>query len=133
MKYDIVFTNGCFDIIHKGHLKLLEYCKSIGKKVIVGLNSDNSIKILKGKDRPINNEEERKLLLISLKFVDEVIIFDEETPINLINKIKPDVIVKGGDYQQSEVIGNEVAKVIIFNTVDGYSTTRKIQDIITRR
>lgn len=132
MKYKIVFTNGCFDIIHKGHIELLKYCKSIGKKVIVGLNSDKSIKKLKGNDRPINNEEDRKLLLSSLRYVDEVIIFDQETPLDLIKLISPDVIVKGGDYKTEEVIGNNLAKIIIFDTINGYSTTKTIQNIITR-
>ncbi len=119
-----VFTNGCFDIIHRGHLELLKYCRDIGSYVIVGLNSDDSVKRLKGNERPYFNEQDRKFLLESLSCVDEVHIFDEDTPYNLISKLKPDIIVKGGDYVSSEVVGNDISDVIIFNFVDGYSTTK---------
>ena len=124
-----VFTNGCFDIIHHGHLKLLEHCKMLGSTVIVGLNSDASIKKLKGINRPINNERDRKFLLEALVYVDEVHIFDEETPIELIKRVKPDIIVKGGDYTVKEVVGHKLAKVIIFDTIDGYSTTKIAESI----
>ena len=128
----VVFTNGCFDIVHRGHVELLKFCKSLGDTVIVGLNSDKSVKTLKGEDRPINNQEDRKFLLESIKYVDSVIVFEEETPYNLICKIKPDFIVKGGDYKASNVIGFDVAKVVIFDYVSGYSTTKSIQDIANR-
>jgi len=128
----LVFTNGCFDILHRGHVELLRYCKSLGDNVIVGINSDNSIKKLKGSDRPINNQHDRKVLLESLKFVDEVIIFNEDTPINLIKKIEPDIIVKGGDYSHEDIIGNDVCEVRIFDYIDGYSTTKTIQNISNR-
>ena len=128
----IIFTNGCFDIIHRGHLELLRYCKSLGEKVIVGLNSDDSVKKLKGLSRPINSEIDRKFLLESLIYVDEVIIFNQNTPYNLIKKINPDIIVKGGDYKVESVIGNDIAEVRIFKYVKGYSTTKKIQNIINR-
>jgi D-beta-D-heptose 7-phosphate kinase/D-beta-D-heptose 1-phosphate adenosyltransferase len=128
----IVFTNGCFDIVHRGHLELLKYCKSIGGKVIIGLNSDKSIKEIKGKNRPVNNQKDRKFLLESLKYVDKVIIFEEKTPYNLITKIKPDIIVKGGDYDIKSVVGNDIAEVRIFKYVEGYSTTKTIQNIINR-
>jgi rfaE bifunctional protein nucleotidyltransferase chain/domain len=128
----IIFTNGCFDVVHRGHLRLLQYCKSIGNKVVVGINSDASIKKLKGDNRPVNNQEDRKLLLESLVYVDEVIIFNEETPYNLIKCIKPDIIVKGGDYSIEEVVGNDLAKIIIFETIDGYSTTEILQNIANR-
>ena len=128
----IVFTNGCFDIIHRGHLELLRYCKSIGSKVIVGLNSDSSVKSLKGSDRPINNQLDRVFHLESLRYVDRVIMFDEDTPYNLIKKIKPNIIVKGGDYNVGSVVGNDIAEVRIFKYVKGYSTTEKIQDIVNR-
>lgn len=127
----IVFTNGCFDIMHRGHLELLEYCKSLGY-VIVGLNSDESVKILKGANRPINCQEDRKYILESIKFVDEVIIFNENTPINLIKSINPDIIVKGGDYKKKEVVGNDISEVKIFKFVKGYSTTSAIQNISNR-
>ena len=119
-----VFTNGCFDIIHRGHLELLEYCRDIGSYVIVGLNSDDSVKRLKGSERPYFNEQDRKFLLESLSCVDEVHIFDEDTPYNIISKLKPDIIVKGGDYVPSEVVGNDISDVIIFNFINGYSTTK---------
>ena len=128
----VIFTNGCFDIIHRGHIELLEYCKSIGGKLIVGLNSDSSVKRLKGKKRPINSEKDRKYLLESLRFVDEVIIFNEDTPLELIKKISPDIIVKGGDYTVESVVGNNICEARIFKHVKGYSTTTAIQDINNR-
>jgi D-beta-D-heptose 7-phosphate kinase/D-beta-D-heptose 1-phosphate adenosyltransferase len=130
----IVFTNGCFDILHKGHIELLKNCRSLSQdgKVIVGLNSDNSIKRLKGSSRPINNQETRKMILESLRFVDEVILFEEDTPEILLSKIQPDILVKGGDYSTDEIIGKQYAKkVVIFPYVDGISTTKTIQKITT--
>ena len=129
----IVFTNGCFDIIHKGHLELLKYCDSIacpamGGCVVVGLNSDESVRKLKGKDRPINNQEDRKFHLESLKFVYEVKIFEEETPYELIKRIKPNIIVKGGDYKEKDVVGSDLCEVRIFDYVDGYSTTNLLKE-----
>jgi D-beta-D-heptose 7-phosphate kinase/D-beta-D-heptose 1-phosphate adenosyltransferase len=128
----VVFTNGCFDILHRGHLELLKYCKGIGNTVIVGLNSDKSVKRLKGNSRPINNQSDRKYFLESLKFVDKVIVFEEDTPYNLIKNLKPDLIVKGGDYRKEDVVGSDICEVKIFNYVKGYSTTKKIQDITSR-
>jgi D-beta-D-heptose 7-phosphate kinase/D-beta-D-heptose 1-phosphate adenosyltransferase len=128
----IVFTNGCFDILHVGHVKLLQYSKSLGDKLIVGLNSDLSIKKIKGEKRPINNEYDRKILLESLKYVDEVIIFEEDTPIELIKQIKPDIIVKGGDYNPEQVVGKDLCEVVIFNYINGYSTTKTIKNISNR-
>ena len=131
MNNSVVFTNGCFDILHRGHLELLQYCKSLGM-VIVGLNSDASVKRLKGNDRPVNNQDDRKFMLESCKYVDGVLIFDEDTPYNLIKKVRPDIIVKGGDYTPKEVVGNDLAKVLIFNTINGYSTTKTIQRLSNR-
>ena len=127
-----IFTNGCFDILHRGHVELLKYCKSLGH-VIVGLNSDDSVRRLKGEDRPINNQEDRKHMLQCLKFVDEVFLFEEDTPYDLIKHIKPDIIVKGGDYKAEEVVGADTCEVKIFNYVSGYSTTQTIQRINSRR
>ena len=124
----VVFTNGCFDIIHRGHVELLRYCHSLGR-VVVGLNSDRSVKQLKGESRPYNNESDRQLILEACRFVDEVVIFDEETPYELIKKIKPDIVVKGGDYQIEDVVGNDLADVKIFNFVDGYSTTNILEKL----
>jgi len=129
----IIFTNGCFDVLHRGHIKLLMYCHTLGETVIVGLNSDESIRRLKGKDRPINNLEDRKLLLESLRYVHQVIVFSEDTPYNIIKEIKPNIIVKGGDYKPEDVVGQDISEVKIFNYVKGYSTTKKIKSIIDRR
>jgi rfaE bifunctional protein nucleotidyltransferase chain/domain len=128
----VVFTNGCFDILHRGHIELLRFCRSLGDKVIVGINSDASVKLLKGDRRPVNCQLDRKIMLESLRFVDEVIIFDEPTPIELIEKIRPSIIVKGGDYSTENVVGKDIAKVVIFGTLDGYSTSQKIKDIAGR-
>ena len=128
----VVFTNGCFDILHRGHIELLRFCKSLGGTVIVGLNSDKSVKNLKGEDRPINNQLDRKLLLESIRFVDDVIIFEDETPYSLIKEINPDIIVKGGDYNSKDVVGNDISEVRIFEYVEGYSTTEAIQGIANR-
>ena len=128
----IIFTNGCFDIIHKGHVELLKFCKKLGDKVIVGINSDKSVKTNKGADRPINNQLDRQAILESIRYVDEVIIFDEATPSEVIKRIKPDVIVKGGDYLPEEVVGKDLAEVIIFKFINGYSTTNIIKSISNR-
>ena len=117
-----VFTNGCFDIIHRGHLELLKYCNSLGR-VVVGLNSDKSIKRLKGEERPFFNEKDRKFMLQSIKYVDEIIVFEEDTPLTVIEKIKPDIVVKGGDYKVEDVVGYGMCDIKIFNYIDGYSTT----------
>lgn len=128
----IVFTNGCFDILHRGHIELLKFCQGLGDKVVVGLNSDESVKRLKGSSRPINNQEDRAELLKSLKYVDEVVVFDELTPYNLIKKVMPDFIVKGGDYSPEDVVGHDLCEVRIFDYVEGYSTTRSIQNSTDR-
>jgi len=126
----IIFTNGCFDILHIGHIKYLEKSKSFGDVLIVGLNSDQSIRKLKGKKRPINNQIERAYILASLEVVDYVVIFNEETPFDLIKLIEPDVLVKGGDYEGKEVIGQEIAKELkLVEFIDGKSTTKTIERI----
>ena len=126
-----VFTNGCFDILHKGHIELLAYCKSLGH-VTVGLNSDDSVKRLKGSSRPMNTESDRKRILEAIRYVDEVVIFGEDTPYELLLRLKPDVIVKGGDYRAHEVIGSDLCEVRIFETVKGYSTTNIINRLAER-
>ena len=118
-----IFTNGCFDILHRGHFELLRYCASLSPLVIVGLNSDESVKKLKGDKRPINSQEDRKYALESLRFVHRVYIFEEETPYELIKKIKPDIVVKGGDYKKENVVGNDLCEIKIFDYKQGYSTT----------
>ena len=121
-----IFTNGCFDLLHRGHIDLLKYCKTLGDWVIVGLNSDDSVKKLKGSNRPINHQSDREYILMALKYVDEVIIFDNDTPYELIKSLQPDIIVKGGDYHAKNVVGNDICEVKIFDYVDGYSTTETI-------
>lgn len=123
-----IFTNGCFDVLHKGHVELLKFCKSLGY-VTVGLNSDVSVAGLKGAGRPINSEEDRKFILQSLRYVDQVIIFNESTPLRLIQDLKPDIVVKGGDYTKADVVGNGIAEIIIFNTIKGYSTTDTLNKV----
>jgi len=127
---DIVFTNGCFDILHIGHIKLLKECKKLGNKLIIGINSDESIKRLKGNNRPINKEQDRINFLNELDIADEIIKFNEDTPIELIKKIKPNILVKGGDYNKEDIIGKEyVDNVIILKYYEGYSTTNIINKI----
>ena len=127
-----VFTNGCYDILHRGHIELLRYCRALGDSVIVGINSDKSIARLKGENRPINNQSDRSFILQSCMYVDDVIIFDEDTPYKLIKQIMPDIIVKGGDYKPEDVVGNNLCEVAIFDYVKGYSTTKTIQNISGR-
>jgi len=130
----IVFTNGCFDILHKGHVTYLSEAKKLGDLLIVGLNSDASVKRLKGNERPINNEDDRKFVLSQLKSVDFVEIFNEDTPLSLIMKIMPRILVKGGDWKIDQIVGGkEVIEnggdVFSLNFVDGYSTTSIINKI----
>jgi D-beta-D-heptose 7-phosphate kinase/D-beta-D-heptose 1-phosphate adenosyltransferase len=125
---NIVFTNGCFDILHVGHVKYLEVAKSFGDILIVGLNSDASVKKLKGASRPINGSEDRAYVLSALESVSFVVEFGEDTPFNLINAIKPDILVKGGDYKGKEVVGSDIAKEVkLVDFVDGKSTTNIIK------
>jgi D-beta-D-heptose 7-phosphate kinase/D-beta-D-heptose 1-phosphate adenosyltransferase len=119
----IVFTNGVFDILHKGHFELLAEAKGLGTKLIVGINSDASVKRLKGSSRPINNQAKRISQLEILPWVDEVVVFDEDTPYELIKELKPYVIVKGGDYTVEQVVGHDLTNVHIVPTIVGYSTT----------
>lgn len=126
----VVFTNGCFDILHRGHVEYLKTARSFGDALILGLNSDASVRTLKGPSRPINNQFDRAIVLSALESVDFVVIFDEETPYELIKLIKPDILVKGGDYEGKEVVGSDVAKEVKLVTfVDGKSTTTIINKI----
>lgn len=127
---NIVFTNGCFDILHSAHIQLLSFAKKQGDILIVGLNSDASIQKLKGKDRPINDIEERMDILKSMNFIDYVVVFEEETPYEIIKKIKPDILVKGGDYNINTIIGKEFVKeVLFFDYIPNKSTTQLIHKI----
>ena len=126
----IVFTNGCFDILHAGHVKYLEEAKSYGDILILGLNADSSVRKLKGPTRPINNQDDRAYILASLESVDYVVIFEEETPYELIKLIKPHVLVKGGDYEGKDVVGQDIANELkLVQFVDGKSTTNTIKRI----
>ena len=128
-KKDIVFTNGVFDFIHKGHIDLLKFSKKIGKKLIVGINTDRSVKINKGNNRPINKLKKRINNLGKLKLIDQIISFSGKTPIKLIKKIKPDVIIKGNDYSFSGVVGKEFSNVILYRKKNNLSSTRIINKL----
>jgi D-beta-D-heptose 7-phosphate kinase/D-beta-D-heptose 1-phosphate adenosyltransferase len=130
----IVFTNGCFDILHRGHVDYLSEAKQLGDKLIIGLNSDNSVKAVKGVDRPFVPQEDRAIILANLLSVDAVVIFEEESPFNLIHRIKPDVLVKGGDYSPADVVGRDVVeenggKLVIIPFITGKSSSGIIQKI----
>jgi D-beta-D-heptose 7-phosphate kinase/D-beta-D-heptose 1-phosphate adenosyltransferase len=130
----VVFTNGCFDVLHSGHISLLKQAKKFGDILIVGLNSDSSVKRLKGESRPINSEIERAEVLSAIEYVDAIVIFDEDTPYNLVGEILPDVIVKGGDYKKDEVVGGDIVKkaggsIEIIPLISGKSTTGTIEKI----
>ncbi|WP_049945711.1 D-glycero-beta-D-manno-heptose 1-phosphate adenylyltransferase [Butyrivibrio sp. LC3010] len=130
----VVFTNGCFDILHVGHIRYLEKASELGDYLIVGLNSDSSIKRLKGKDRPINPQQDRAEMLSALGFVDYIIFFDDDTPYNLIDELCPDILVKGGDYRIEDIVGADLVEerggeVVIIPFVEGYSTTNLIEKI----
>ena len=130
----IVFTNGCFDLLHRGHIEYLLKAAASGDVLIVGLNSDKSVKKIKGADRPLQDEKSRALILASLIFVDHIVLFDEETPVNLIKSVQPDVLAKGGGYKEGEIVGNDVVKekggkVQIIEYLSGYSTTGLVDKI----
>jgi rfaE bifunctional protein nucleotidyltransferase chain/domain len=126
----IVFTNGCFDILHKGHVAYLQEAKRLGDVLVLGLNSDTSVRAIKGPERPVNNEVDRAFVLAGLHCIDYILIFDEPTPYEILSQIKPDILVKGGDYKHGDVVGSEFAgetKLIKF--VEGYSTSRIIEKL----
>jgi len=130
----IVFTNGCFDILHRGHVEVLAKTADLGDKLIIGLNSDSSIKKLKKENRPIVDEKSRALLLAAFSFVDAIVLFSEQTPINLIAEIKPDILAKGGDYEIQEIVGHNIVQgnggeVITIPLTEGFSSTNIIDKI----
>jgi D-beta-D-heptose 7-phosphate kinase/D-beta-D-heptose 1-phosphate adenosyltransferase len=126
----IIFTNGCFDILHAGHVRYLETAKSYGDVLILGLNSDRSVKVLKGENRPINTQLDRAYILAALEAVDYVVVFDDDTPYDLIKAIKPHTLVKGGDYEGKAVVGQDIANELkLVQFVDGKSTTKTIEKI----
>ncbi len=128
----IVFTNGCFDIIHRGHAEYLAKAADLGTKLIVGLNTDNSVRRLKGPTRPVNNEQARAIVLSAFGFIDAVALFSDDTPRNLIMQVQPDILVKGGDYRVEDIVGYDIVtarggRVLTLPFVDGYSTTSTIK------
>ena len=131
-KQSIVFTNGCFDVMHRGHIEFLKFCKSQGDIVVVGLNSDSSVKVIKGPDRPINNQYDRAAVLAALETVDYITLFDEPDPLNLIKKLKPNVLVKGQDWAEKGIVGADFVesyggKVALAPLVEGKSSTATIE------
>ncbi|MEN2992595.1 MAG: D-glycero-beta-D-manno-heptose 1-phosphate adenylyltransferase [Bacteroidia bacterium] len=128
----VVFTNGCFDLLHLGHVAYLEAAANLGDVLVVGLNSDASVRRLKGAPRPLQPQEARARILAALEFVEAVVIFDEDTPLDLIRQVRPDVLVKGGDYRPEEVVGADFVRsyggeVVILPYLSGYSTTELIR------
>lgn len=133
-KEKIVFTNGCFDVLHIGHIQFLKSCKSQGDIVVLGLNSDSSVRSIKGHERPINNQHDRAAVLAALETVDYIVIFDETDPLKTIEHIKPDILVKGADWEHKGVVGREFVesyggKVVLIPLVDGKSSTDTIKKI----
>ena len=132
----IVFSNGCFDILHRGHVEYLSKAADLGDILIIGLNTDDSVKRLKGPSRPVNDEKARAVLLSALEFVDAVVLFKEDTPYNLIRRVQPDVLVKGKDYKAEDIVGYDIViakggKVETIELVDGFSTTMTIEKMRT--
>lgn len=130
----IVFTNGCFDIVHKGHIEYLASAATLGTKLVIGLNTDISVKRLKGETRPVNDEQARALILSALIFVDQVILFNEDTPYELIKFIQPDILVKGSDYKPEDIVGydivkNKGGKIITIDLTPEFSTTSILKKI----
>jgi len=133
----VVFTNGCFDILHRGHIECLRKAKSLGDVLIVGLNSDSSVRKIKGDKRPILPQADRAQILASLEMVDYVVIFSQQTPLDLIAKLVPDVLAKGGDYRKDQVVGREIVessggRVVLVKEIPGRSTRNVIGKIIKR-
>jgi len=131
---EVVFTNGCFDILHLGHIDYLEKSREKGDRLMVAVNTDKSVKQLKGENRPVNDEVARARIIAALEFVDLVVLFGEETPMELIKQILPDILVKGNDYEVSNIIGADVViehggRVETIELVDGYSTTGIIEKL----
>ena len=130
----IVFTNGCFDILHRGHIEYLAKASQEGDMLVVGLNTDSSVTRLKGKDRPVQDQDSRALILASLQFVNAVVLFEEDTPLNLIKTVQPDILIKGADYSIENIVGSDVVlakggEVKTIEFVEGYSTSSVLNKI----
>ncbi len=128
----IVFSNGCFDILHRGHVEYLSKAADLGDILVIGLNTDASVKRLKGPSRPVNDERARAVVLAALEFIDAIIFFEEDTPYNLIKYVQPDVLVKGKDYKAEDIVGYDIVtgnggKVETIELVEGFSTTKTIE------
>ncbi len=133
-QFRVVFTNGCFDIIHRGHIEYLAKARELGDILVVGLNTDESVKRIKGDGRPLQDQDSRALILASLSFVGAVIFFNEDTPYELIKKIQPDILVKGGDYKPEEIVGFDVVQkkggtIKTIEFIDGFSSSSMIQKL----
>jgi D-glycero-beta-D-manno-heptose 1-phosphate adenylyltransferase len=132
--FKVVFTNGCFDIIHLGHVDYLEKARNLGDKLVLGLNTDDSVSRFKGPDRPLQDQHSRARVLAAFQFIDLVVLFNEDTPLNLISELLPDILVKGSDYLTENIVGADVVKrnggvVKTIDFVSGYSTTRIVEKI----
>ena len=130
----VVFTNGCFDLVHRGHVDYLSRARDLGDLLILGLNSDSSVRRLKGPSRPIVDENSRALLLAAFQFIDYVVLFEEDTPYELIKAAQPDILVKGGDYKPEEIVGYDIVKqrggeVVTIDFVPGFSTTNIVEKL----
>lgn len=130
----VVFTNGCFDIIHRGHVEYLAKAASLGTVMVIGVNTDHSVRKIKGKDRPVQDQDTRALVLAAMEFVSAVILFDEDTPYELIKSVQPDILVKGADYKPEDIVGYDIVtgrggKVVTIPFVEGFSTTSIIQKL----
>lgn len=133
-KQKIVFTNGCFDILHRGHVEYLAQAANHGDVLVIGVNTDSSVKRIKGETRPVQDEYARAILLASLSFVTAIVLFDDDTPYNLIKRIQPDVLIKGSDYSIKDIVGSDIVmakggKVITIDFIEGYSTTSIIEKL----
>ncbi len=133
----LVFTNGCFDVIHRGHVVLLRQASCLGDFLILGLNSDRSVRRLKGEGRPFVSQEDRAEILASIRWVDGIVIFEEETPYQLIGELRPDILVKGGDYEAGDVVGRDIVegdggRVVIIPFLPGYSTSDFIRLVVQK-
>jgi rfaE bifunctional protein nucleotidyltransferase chain/domain len=130
----IVFTNGCFDILHRGHIEYLAQAANYGDVLVIGLNTDNSVRKIKGDSRPVQDQVARAMVLASLQFVSAVILFDEDTPYELIKRVQPDILIKGSDYNPEDIVGYDIVtakggEVITIDFIEGYSTTSIIEKL----